>query len=66
MTTTHPLRNLSVSINRDARDVYSFVCVPENFPRWASGLGKFVEAGKWRVGRRNTGRSGAGQVCGTQ
>ena len=49
MTTTHPLRNLSVSINRDARDVYNFVCVPENFPRWASGLGKSLKRvnGEW-------------------
>jgi hypothetical protein len=49
MATTHPLRNLSVSINRDVRDVYSFVCVPENFPRWASGLGKSLKRvnGEW-------------------
>ncbi len=49
MATTHPLRNLSVSINRDARDVYNFVCVPENFPRWASGLGKSLKRvnGEW-------------------
>jgi hypothetical protein len=49
MATTHPSRNLSVSINRDARDVYHFVCVPENFPRWASGLGKSLKKvnGEW-------------------
>jgi hypothetical protein len=40
MATTHPSRNLSVSINRDAKDVYNFASVPENFLRWASGLGK--------------------------
>lgn len=49
MATTHPLRILSVSINRDVRDVYNFVCVPENFPRWASGLGKSLKRvnGEW-------------------
>ena len=49
MTTTHPLRNLSVSINRDARDVYNFVCVPENFRLWASGLGRSLKKvnGEW-------------------
>jgi hypothetical protein len=49
MATTLPLRNLSVSINRDVRDVYNFVCVPENFPRWASGLGKSLKRvnGEW-------------------
>lgn len=42
-------QNLSVSINRDASDVYNFVCVPENFPRWASGLGKSLKNvnGEW-------------------
>lgn len=45
----HQSRNLSVSINRDARDVYNFVSVPENFPQWASGLGKSLKKvdGEW-------------------
>lgn len=49
MATMHPLRNLSVSINRDAKDVYDFVSIPENFPRWASGLGKSLKKvdGEW-------------------
>lgn len=49
MATTHPSRNLSISINRDTRDVYNFVCVPENFPYWASGLGKSLKKvnGEW-------------------
>jgi hypothetical protein len=49
MTKTHPSRNLSVSINRDAGYVYNFACVPENFPLWASGLGKSLmkEGGEW-------------------
>ncbi len=49
MATTHQSRNLSVSINRDAEDVYNFVSVPENFPRWASGLGKSLKKvnGEW-------------------
>jgi hypothetical protein len=49
MAKTHQSRHLSVSINRDARDVYNFVCVPENFPRWASGLGKSLKKvkGEW-------------------
>ena len=35
-----PSRHLSVSIKRSANEVYDFVSVPENFPLWASGLGK--------------------------
>jgi hypothetical protein len=48
-TTTLTSRNLSISINRNAKDVYNFVSVPENFPRWASGLGKSLKMinGDW-------------------
>lgn len=49
MTALLQSRILSMSINRDAKDVYNFVCVPENFPRWASGLGKSLKkvSGEW-------------------
>jgi hypothetical protein len=33
-------RQLSVSINRSAAEAYDFLCAPENFPKWASGLGR--------------------------
>lgn len=32
-------RKLSVSINRSAAEAYEFLWLPENFPKWASGLG---------------------------
>lgn len=32
-------RMLSVSVSRSAADAYEFLCLPENFPKWASGLG---------------------------
>jgi hypothetical protein len=49
MANTYISRNLSIAINRDAKDVYNFVCVPENFSRWASGLGKSLKKidGQW-------------------
>jgi len=49
MANLHTALNLSVSINRDAKDVYNYVSVPENFPRWASGLGKSLKKvdGEW-------------------
>jgi hypothetical protein len=34
------ISKLSVSINRSAAEAYEFLAVPENFPKWASGLGK--------------------------
>ena len=33
------VRTLSVSIGRSAAGSYEFLSVPENFPKWASGLG---------------------------
>jgi hypothetical protein len=32
-------RKLSVSIQRAAAEAYEFLSLPENFPKWASGLG---------------------------
>jgi hypothetical protein len=37
--TIHPARTIAVSIDRDWREVYDFVSIPQNFPRWAAGLG---------------------------
>ena len=36
---------LSIFIARDAGEAYDFLCVPENFPKWASGLGKLSKSG---------------------
>lgn len=33
------VRKLSVSIQRPAAEAYEFLARPENFPKWASGLG---------------------------
>jgi len=33
------IRRLSVSIDRPAAEAYEFLAVPENFPKWACGLG---------------------------
>ena len=32
-------RNLSIYIERDVGEAYAFLCVPDNFPKWATGLG---------------------------
>ena len=36
---TREARALSVRINRPAAEAYEFLALPENFPKWASGLG---------------------------
>lgn len=33
-------RTVSIAIRRDWREVYEFAHLPENFPRWASGVAK--------------------------
>lgn len=45
----HQSRNLSICINRDIKDVYDFISVPENFRLWASGLGNSLMKvdGEW-------------------
>jgi hypothetical protein len=36
-------RTISVSIDRNWREVYDFASIPENYPRWAAGLGRRFE-----------------------
>jgi len=31
---TYPVKNINVSINKPAKDVYQFASNPENFPKW--------------------------------
>jgi Polyketide cyclase / dehydrase and lipid transport len=40
MTTTFDSRTVTVRIARPRDEVYAFASVPENFPRWASGLAR--------------------------
>ena len=41
--TTHPCRTITVSIDRDWTAVYDFASIPQNFQRWAAGLGRRFE-----------------------
>jgi hypothetical protein len=38
-------RYLSVAIARNADEAYEFLSVPDNFPKWASGLGALRRSG---------------------
>lgn len=44
-------RKLSVSIDRSAAEAYQFLSVPENFAKWASGMGGAVQV---RFSERNS------------
>ena len=43
------VRKLSVAILRPAAEAYEFLSQPENFPKWASGLGRALRQvdGEW-------------------
>ena len=49
MAGTLESRTLTVRIDRPYREVYAFVSLPENLPRWAAGLGKSIGLvdGEW-------------------
>ena len=49
MADTLVSRTISVRIARPQREVYDFAAVPENFPRWASGLARSLKKvnGEW-------------------
>ena len=49
MTQTLESRHLGMRIGKPFEEVYDFLAVPENFPRWASGLGSSLEKadGEW-------------------
>ena len=42
-------RNLSISIACSLEQAYDFLCLPENFPKWASGLAGSLRniGGRW-------------------
>ena len=44
--TIHKSLVVTASIERDWREVYDFASVPENFQRWAAGLGRRFERAK--------------------
>lgn len=48
---TREARALSVRINRSAAEAYEFLSAPENFPKWASGLGASLrrDGADWTV-----------------
>ncbi|QDU27536.1 Polyketide cyclase / dehydrase and lipid transport [Anatilimnocola aggregata] len=48
---THPVRNISVSIDCSAARVYRFVSDPRNLPQWATAFCKSVreEQGDWII-----------------
>jgi hypothetical protein len=45
-----PVRHISIGISRPFAEAYAFLAEPENFPKWASGLGhsfRHVGGSEW-------------------
>lgn len=52
------VRRLSVAIHRAAAEAYAFLSMPENFPKWASGLaGALSKAGEDWIAETPEGRA---------
>ena len=49
MASTCESKTITVRIERPQSEVYDFISVPENFPRWASGVAKSLKkvSGEW-------------------
>lgn len=54
-TITYPVRNISVSINRSAEEVYQFASNPENFPKWVSFIRSMTNQGDIWIGKTDIG-----------
>ena len=52
---TYPVKNISISINRPARDVYQFASQPENFPKWVAFIQSIARRGDLWIGKTNQG-----------
>jgi hypothetical protein len=52
---TYPVKNISVSINRSANEVYQFACQPENFPKWVAFIHSMSRQGDLWIGKTNQG-----------
>ena len=57
-TPSSKVRHLSVTILRDWQEVYAFAHLPENFPKWASGLaGSLHKNGVGWIAQTSTGQA---------
>lgn len=52
---TYPVKNISVSINKPAKDVYQFASNPENFPQWVQFVKSITRQGDSWIGQTDLG-----------
>jgi hypothetical protein len=54
-TMTYPVKNISISINKSAVEVYRFTSNPENFPKWIDFIKSMTNQGEFWVGKTDIG-----------
>jgi hypothetical protein len=52
---TYPVKNITVSINRSADEVYQFASNPENFPKWVAFVKSMSNQGDVWLGKTDLG-----------
>lgn len=52
---TYPVKNISVSINRPADEVYQFASDPEHFPQWIAFIHSMTKQGDIWIGKTDQG-----------
>ncbi|HEY4655195.1 MAG TPA: hypothetical protein VIH22_11815 [Cyclobacteriaceae bacterium] len=52
---TYPVRNISVSINKSAAEVYQFASNAENFPKWVDFVKSITRQGDFWIGETGNG-----------
>jgi hypothetical protein len=54
-TTTYPVKNISISINRSAAEVYQFASNPEHFPKWVAFIKSMTKQEDIWIGKTDAG-----------
>ena len=54
-TMTYPVKNISISINKSADEVYQFASKPENFPKWIDFIKSMTNHGQFWTGKTDLG-----------
>jgi len=52
---TYPARNISISINKSADEVYRFASNPKNFPQWVDFIKSMTQVGDVWIGKTDIG-----------
>lgn len=52
---TYQVKNIHVSINKPAKEVYQYVANPENFPKWVAFIKSIKKEGNFWVGDSDLG-----------